>query len=81
MAKAKSTKQDDTMVEFRVAMTSTCTHKGPIFHYSGSDIRSPLPSWSRPLAPFHQLWIYIVRRKHSGEANQLTLASGVSEHA
>ena len=31
VAKAK---QDDTMVEFRVAMTltSTCTHKGPIFH-------------------------------------------------
>ena len=21
------------IVEFRVAMTSTCTHKGPIFHY------------------------------------------------
>ena len=29
--KAKSKKQDDTMVEFRVAVTSTCTHKS---HYS-----------------------------------------------
>ena len=33
VAKAKTKKQDDTMVEFRVAMTSTCTHKEPIFHY------------------------------------------------
>ena len=31
--KAKTKKQDGTMVEFRVAMASTCTHKGPIFHY------------------------------------------------
>ena len=22
-----------TQIEFRVAMTCTCTHKGPIFHY------------------------------------------------
>ena len=33
VAKAKTKKQDDTMVEFRVAMMSTCTHKGPTFHY------------------------------------------------
>ena len=33
VANAKAKKQDDTMVEFRVAVTSTCTHKGPIFHY------------------------------------------------
>ena len=33
VAKAKTKKQDDTMVEFRVAMTSTCTHKEPTFHY------------------------------------------------
>ena len=26
-------KQDDTMISFRVAMTFTYTHKGPIFHY------------------------------------------------
>ena len=32
VAKVKIKKQDDTLVEFRVAMTSTCTHKGPIFH-------------------------------------------------
>ena len=37
MAKAKTKKQDDTSVEFRVAMTSTCTHKGPIFHYKVLD--------------------------------------------
>ena len=26
-------KKEDTIIEFRVAMTCTCTHKGPIFHY------------------------------------------------
>ena len=76
-------------VEFRVAMTCTCTHKGPIFHYkayrqtctdSGSHIRSPQPTWSPPLAPFHQSWIYTVGKKHSGKADQSTLASGGSAH-
>ena len=91
MAKAKTKKQDDTLVEFREAMTSTCTHKGPIFHAllgldrcvltMGGDIRSPLPNWSPPLVSFHQLWIYMVGKKHSREADQLTLASGSSEHA
>ena len=33
VVKAKTQKQDDTVVEFRVAMSSTYTHKGPIFHY------------------------------------------------
>ena len=33
VAKAKTKKQDDTLVEFRVGMMSTFTHKGPIFHY------------------------------------------------
>ena len=33
VAKAKTKKQDDTVVELRVTMMSTCTHKGPIFHY------------------------------------------------
>ena len=33
--KAKTKKQDDTLLEFRVAMMCTCTHKGPIFHYKG----------------------------------------------
>ena len=33
VAKAKTKKQGDTMVEFRVSMMSTCTHKGLIFHY------------------------------------------------
>ena len=43
VAKAKTKKQDDTLLEFRVAMTYTCTHKGP--------------------------WIYMVRKKHSGEVD------------
>ena len=68
--KAKTKKQDNTMVEFRVAITSICTHKGPIFTTrpretfadSGSDIRSPLPNWSPPLVHFHQSWIYTVRK-------------------
>ena len=40
VAKAKTKKQDDTIGEFRVAMTCstcmtcTCTHKGPIFHHN-----------------------------------------------
>ena len=32
-AKAKTKKHNDTMVEFRVAMMSTCIHKGSMFHY------------------------------------------------
>ena len=51
VAKAKTKKQDNIMVEFRVATTYTL--KRPIFHYkayrqtcanSGSNIRSPLPN-------------------------------------
>ena len=48
---------------------------------SGSHIRYPQPSWSPPLAPFHQSWIYMVGKRHSGKADQSTLASGGSEHA
>ena len=33
VAKAKTKKQDNTMVEFRVAMMSTCTYTGSVFHY------------------------------------------------
>ena len=33
--KAKTKKQDDTMLEFRVIMMYTCTYKRPIFHYKG----------------------------------------------
>ena len=33
MEKAKTKSKITQMAEFRVAMTSTCTHKGPIFHY------------------------------------------------
>ena len=87
MAKAKTKKQDNTMVKFRVAMTSTkgqysTTRPGQTCTDSGSHITSPLPNWSPPwpLVPFHQLWIYMVRKKHSGEADQLTLPNGGSEH-
>ena len=38
-------------------------------------------TWSPPLAPFHQSWVYMVGKKHSGKADQSTLASGGSEHA
>ena len=87
--KTKTKKQDNIiMVEFRVA--TTCTLKGPIFHYkayrqmcanSGSNIRSPQPNWSPSMMTFHQSWIYMVGKKHSGKANQLTLAISGSEHA
>ena len=77
------------IVEFRVAMMCTCTHKGlysltrprQTCTDSGSHIRSPQPTWSPPLAPFHQSWIYMVGKRHSGKADQSTLASGGSEHA
>ena len=85
VAKAKSKKQEDTMVEFRVTMMFTCTHKGPRPRQTcadiGSNVRSPLPNWSPSFLPFHQSWMYNVRKKHSGEAHQLTLASESSEHA
>ena len=48
---------------------------------SGSHIRSPQPTWSPPLVPFHQSWIYMVGKKHAGKADQSTLASGGSAHA
>ena len=32
VAKAKPKKQDNTMIEFRVAVMSTSTHKRPVFH-------------------------------------------------
>ena len=44
-------------------------------------IRSPQPNENPPLASFYQSWIYMVGKKHSGKAEQLTLASGGSEHA
>ena len=33
VGKAKAKKQDDTIVQFRVAMMFTCNHKEQIFHY------------------------------------------------
>ena len=74
------------IVECRVAMTSTCTQKGQysttrprqMWTNSGSHIRSPLSNWSCSLMPFHQLWINMVYKKHSGKADQLILGSGGS---
>ena len=43
---------------------------------SGNNIRY----WSPPLVPFDQSQIYMVGKKHSGEANQMTLASEGSEY-
>ena len=85
VAKAKTKNRRTQIEEFRVAMISTCTHKRAnvqgLDTDSGSHIRSSLPNWSPPLAPFHQLWIDMVGKKHCGRTDQLTLASGGSEHA
>ena len=78
-------------VEFRVA-TVWHPHAPTKDHYSitrprqtctdnGSHIRSPQPNWRPSLVPFHQLWIYMVSKKHPGKADQSTLASGGSGHA
>ena len=48
---------------------------------SGSHISSLLQNWSPPFTPYKQLWIYMVGKKHSGKVDQLTLATGGSEHA
>ena len=77
------------IVEFRVARRVDALTKGQYSTTrprqtctdSGSHIRSPQPTWSPPLVPFHQSWIYMVGKRHSGKADQLTLASGGSEHA
>ena len=80
------------IVEFRVTMTCSRVHAPTKGQYSTtrprqtctdseSHIRSPQPTWSPPLVPFHQSWIYMVGKKHSGKADQPTLASGGSEHA
>ena len=46
---------------------------------SGSHIMSAVPNWSPLLVPFYKLWIYMVGKKHSGKADQLSLASTDSE--
>ena len=88
--KLKQWRKKTQIAEFRVAMMCTYTHKGPIYSTtrprqtcidSGSRIRSPQPNWSPPIAPFHQLWIYMVGKKYSGKADQSSLASGGSKHA
>ena len=46
---------------------------------SGSSIGPHCQKQNPPLAPFHQLYIYMVGKKHSGKVDQLTLASEGSE--
>ena len=47
---------------------------------SESNIRFPLPNLNPPLAPFDQSCIYVVDKRHSGKADQLTLANGGREY-
>ena len=76
-------------VEFRVAMTRTCTDKGPIFHYKAYIDRRALTvgAISGPHSQLGALlWCHFTSRrhgeqKHSGKADQSILASGGSEHA
>ena len=72
--KTLTKKQEDTIVEFTVVIVyNICTQKEkystttPTQKYtdSGSHNRSPLLNWSTHLMPFHQLWIYMVGKKHS----------------
>ena len=76
-------------LEFRVAMTRTCTHKGPIFHYKAYIDRRALTvgAISGPTANLEPSFgaispvVDMVSKKHSGKADQSILASGGSEHA
>ena len=89
VAKLQQRSKMTQIVEFRVTMMCTCTHKAPVFQYKprqmctdgGSHIRSPQPNLSPTLVPFHQSWIYMVCKKYSGKVDQSALASGGSEHA
>ena len=47
-----------------------------MFTNSVSNIRCSLP-----MAPFHQLLIYMVSKKQPGKAEQSTMANGGNEHA
>ena len=71
------------MAQFRVAMTSTITNDGPIFYYK--DYTDIYLHWKQykyhvsTAGPFHQSWIYMVGKKHSGKVDQLTLTNGDGE--
>ena len=75
--KLKQRSKKTQIVEFRQYFI---TRPRQMYADRGSNIRSPLPKWSPPLAPFYQSWICKVSKKHSGKADQLTLADGGSEH-
>ena len=89
--KLKQRSKRAEVVEFRVVTMCRCIHrcihKGPIFQHkgltdatdSGSHIRSTLSNRSPLLVPFHQSWIYMVSKQHSGKADHSTLASGGNE--
>ena len=58
------------MAEFRLAIMSTCTHNGPVFHYKAymdvywqwEQYQVATAKLELLLAPFHQSWIYIVNK-------------------
>ena len=64
------------IAEFRVVMTSTSSHNGPVFHYKAliaiiilavAAILGPHHRFmSLLLVLFHQSWIYMVSKKHPG---------------
>ena len=77
------------IVELRVAMTCTCTHKGANIPLQGLDRRAlTVGAISGPhgelegsfgaFSPVKDLYGW---QKHSGKADQSILASGGSEHA
>ena len=85
VAKAKTKKQDNTMVEFRVVITFTCTHKG---QYSSTRPRQTCADRGAISSPHCQIgalhWchitslgIYMVRKSTLVKyVDQLTLANG-----
>ena len=66
------------MVEFRLTMTSTCTHKESIFHYNTykdvhwqwEQYQDATATLEPLLAPFHQSWIDMVSKEYSRKADQ-----------
>ena len=89
--KLKQRSKMTQIVEFRVAMTTTCTHKGPIFHYIQGLDRCALTvvPISDPHSQIAALcWFDFTSRRFKWsakgtlhvKADQLKLSSGYSEH-
>ena len=71
------------IVEFRVAVTCTCTHKGhrQMCTDSGSHVRSPQPNLKPYLGTISPVMDHMVGKKNSGKADQSKLDSGGNQHA